>query len=422
MPDKEAIEKVPPSTVNQNNFFGNSLSNNFFGPLLNPAQLAGQQPALPVFSTDNFVNGNLPNFDAQYQVNGPVPKTGTLFITHKIFLNFPANMTQAERTTFETDFKKSINDVWSNKHLLTLNNPGFSSYQCKVDVTALVVTDKKDAHTVIDVIKPGEKEKRFRPRVSGINKEADSETTHTGKLDFRDPSEGTEQTIFKPVLLQDVGPFGFDSAKLNNDCNDDIQTIKDFINTIPKKPDPNDPVFSLHYVGHASSEGNEGYNRKLSQKRIDAVDKELVNLNGLSFTIGDAAGEDFATADEKSRKVTVGVFTNDPEKTKQNTAAHEFGHMIGLGDEYEEPRPGADIPDARKKYLGDKPTHYDAIEILVDKAAADETLIQNSGNIMSRGNTVTRGHYAFFVGAIEIMTRNELPALPPTEKMHWKVK
>ena len=77
---------------------------------------------------------------------------------------------------------------------------------------------------------------------------------------------------------------------------------------------------------------------------------------------------------------------------------------------------------ARKKYLGDKPTHYDAIEILVDKAAADETLIQNSGNIMSRGNTVTRGHYAFFVGAIEIMTRNELPALPPTEKMHWKVK
>lgn len=422
MPQQETIERNQPSTIPANTFFGNAGRQNFFAPPTLQLQPANQPAPHPVFTTDHFVNGNLPNFDAQYDVEGVLPKTGTLSITHKVFLNFPATMTKEERGTFETDFKKSVHDLWSNQHLLTLNVPAFSPYQSKVEVTASIVDDTKDAHTAIEVIKPGKDEKRFRSRVSGKEKEADSETTHAAQLDFRDPTKGTEQTIQAPVFLHDVGPFGFDSDKLNGDCNDDIQTIKDFIDTIPKNPDPNVGVFSLHYVGHASSEGNEDYNKKLSQRRINAVDKELGSLDGLSFSQSDAAGEDFATADEASRKVTVGVFTGDSEKKEQNTAAHEFGHMIGFGDEYEEPVPSKDIPNSRKKYLGDKSTHTDSVEFLVDKAAADETIIQNSDNIMARGNSVKRGHYAFFVGAIELMTREQLPPLLPTEKMHWKVQ
>src|SRR6266542_5936152 len=105
-------------------FFGNAPLSAFFSP---SAGIIQRQPApkLPEFSVGNFVNGNFANFDAQYQVVGPLPRTGTLFISHGVHMNYPSTMAKDERTTFETDFVKSAHDKWSNKHLLTLNEPGF---------------------------------------------------------------------------------------------------------------------------------------------------------------------------------------------------------------------------------------------------------------------------------------------------------
>ena len=146
-------------------FFGNNPQSSFFAA---PANTVQQQPAqkLPEFSAKQFVNGNFANFDAQYDVVGPKPSTGTLFISHGVHMKYPATMDKAERTTFENDFVKSVHNGWSNKHLLTLNEPGFSPYQCNVDVSTHVEEKPEDAHTVIDVVKPKANEKRFRSRVS----------------------------------------------------------------------------------------------------------------------------------------------------------------------------------------------------------------------------------------------------------------
>ncbi|HXO76519.1 MAG TPA: hypothetical protein VN824_14800, partial [Puia sp.] len=104
---------------------------------------------------------------------------------------------------------------------------------------------------------------------------------------------------------------------------------------------------------------------------------------------------------------------------KQNVAAHEFGHMIGLGDEYVDEKP--DVPGARAKFFGDKPTHYDPVKDLVGQDAADELKIQNTDNIMSRGNTVQRGHYVFFVAALDAMTRPEIQAATGKPDAKWNV-
>jgi hypothetical protein len=85
----------------------------------------------------------------------------------------------------------------------------------------------------------------------------------------------------------------------------------------------------------------------------------------------------------------------------QNVAAHEAGHMFGLGDEYVDERPPAGgVP----KFAGDRPTHADDVGSLVDEGAAGELVVQNSGSMMSMGGDVKRGHYVYFVEAINQLT------------------
>jgi outer membrane protein OmpA-like peptidoglycan-associated protein len=379
-------------------------------------------PALPEFSINHFVNGNFANFDAQYDVIGPVPAIGTLFISNRVHMNYPKSMKKDEQTTFENDFVKSVHDKWSNKYLLTLNEPGFSPYQCNVDVISHIEKDPDNAHTVIDVVKPKLSEKRFRSRVSRIDKKKNSETTQKAKLDFRDPTIEEQKTINEADFIRDVGNFDFDSDRINNDCQEDIDKITDFIKQNAPQQDPNVCTFSLQYTGRASSQGDKFYNKKLSERRIKSVEKILESLPGLCLSISVAAGEEEATEDAEFRRVSVGVFLENSQKPKnatQNVAAHEFGHMIGLGDEYVETVP--EIPGSRAKFFGDKPTHYDLVKSIIDDTAADELIIQDSSNIMARGNDVKRGHYVFFVAAIDIMTRPEIQKATGKPDAKWNV-
>jgi outer membrane protein OmpA-like peptidoglycan-associated protein len=403
------------------NFFGNSPQTTFFSGPANTLQKQAA-PKLPEFTVDHFVNGNFAFFDAQYDVVGPVPATGTLFITHGVHMNYPKNMDKAERTTFENDFVKSVHEHWSNKHLLALAEPGFASYMCNVDVSAHVEDNPKDAHTVIDVVKPKPNEKRFRSRVSGVTKAEDSETTHKAKMDFRDPTEETTNKLNTPDFIQQVGNFDFDSDVVNADCQEDIDKIKAFIATIPAPADPEACRFSLHYVGRASSQGSAAYNKALSERRVKSVQKELESIEGLCLSLTELAGEEEATGGAEFRRVNVGVFaanSTNPTSAKQNVAAHEFGHMIGLGDEYVDTKP--DIPNARIKYMGDNPTHYDAVKDLVDEDAANELLIQDSSSMMSKGNEVKRGHYVMFVAALDAMTRPEIEKATGKKDAKWLV-
>jgi outer membrane protein OmpA-like peptidoglycan-associated protein len=403
------------------NFFGNSPQTGFFSA---PNVVAQLQPApkLPEFSVDHFVNGNFAFFDADYAVKGPLPDTGTLFISHGVHMNYPATMDKSERSTFETNFVKSVHDTWSHKHMLGLAETGFAPYLCDVDVSAHVEDDPKDAHTVIDVVKPKPSAKRFRSRVSEVEKKQGSETTHKAKMDFRDPTTEKDTKINEADLIQQVGNFDFDSDVINTDCKEDIEKVKTFIRGIPgfDKADP--CAFSLHYVGRASSQGSAAYNKKLSEKRVRAVQKELEIFDGLCLSIEEDAGEEEATESADFRRVNVGVFISNPNKptaTTQNVAAHEFGHMIGLGDEYIDVKP--DIPNARKKFFGDNPTHYDLVKEVVDEEAANELLIENSRSIMSVGNEVKRGHYAFFVAALDVMTRPEIEKATGKKDARWIV-
>ena len=395
-------------------FFGNAPAAAFFGA---PPGVIQRHPApkLPEFSVGNFEK-DYAFFNAKYQVMGPVPKTGTLFISHGVYMKYPSTMTKPERTTFETDFVKRIHNIWSNKHLLTLNEPGFSPYQCDVDVSAHLEANPNDAHTVINVRKP-ENLAASRPQsnVSAPFKRMNSKTTHTANLDFRDPTIDKDTSISDPDFVREVGSFDFDSDKINADCKKDIDAIVTFINAIPT-PARDQCRYTLILTGRASSEGGTRHNKKLSEKRLDAVANALNGLPGMCISWNDAAGEAGAIPGPEYRRVTVGVIDetkNRSSKAKHNVAAHEFGHMISLGDEY--------VNAEEERYFNDKPRHYELIKEIIDEDAANELLVKNSASIMAAGNEVKRGHYIMFVAAIDSMTRPEIEQATGKKDVKWNV-
>jgi hypothetical protein len=73
--------------------------------------------------------------------------------------------------------------------------------------------------------------------------------------------------------------------------------------------------------------------------------------------------------------------------------------MFGLGDEYVEEEKGGE-----GRFFGDKPSHYGDVEALMGVDAANELLVEDSGSMMSRGSEVKRGHYVYFLQAINEMT------------------
>jgi hypothetical protein len=115
-------------------------------------------------------------------------------------------------------------------------------------------------------------------------------------------------------------------------------------------------------------------------------------------------GEIHATTDPNFRRVDIQVDSRirSNSTTTQNVAAHEAGHMLGLGDEYIEEVP--EEAGATPRFVADKPTHYGAVETLLGTETADDLLVQNSGSIMSHGSEVKRGHYVSFLAAINRMT------------------
>jgi outer membrane protein OmpA-like peptidoglycan-associated protein len=391
-------------------------------------------PALVPLPTFDFKDKfqEFGRFDARYTPVGPVPSEGTLEITlwtHINYENFSAerkkkdpyknikftpeqladfNWTQEEKEKFEFDFMTSVQNAWSNKFKFHLKDPAFSEYLSNVKITVLTVDDPKLAHTKINALKVPKNAPRFRAFVKG------NEAT----LEKRDPTEPQKNKTNSFDMIRQIGAFGYDSAALTPELIDQITEVATFI-----KQDKDPDKWSLSFAGRASSQGSKDYNQKLANRRSESVRLELFKQMGWDDNVVANyiilnRGEENATEEAKFRRIDITVTKTanlGPEKeVEQNVAAHEAGHMFGLGDEYI--RETNLMENEEAKFLGDKPSHYENVEKFIGKDEANELLISKTDSIMSVGSTVKKGHYLSFLLAINKLTDRD------AEQKLWKIE
>ena len=155
------------------------------------------------------------------------------------------------------------------------------------------------------------------------------------------------------------------------------------------------PPFPVTLTGHSSSEGATDLNYEAL--RGPHAQGERRDRRGRS----DAAAAERAagrsrgrpTADWRRVDITVGAFEAD-----QTSAAHEFGHMFGLNDQYP-------TQDGGSRDVGTRVGHSALAERLIP--GQQPILARHDEDIMSNGEVVQPYHYVTFLEVLGVMTGTE---------------
>lgn len=173
--------------------------------------------------------------------------------------------------------------------------------------------------------------------------------------------------------------------------------LKSFIRRFNGNGDSNESNNAIKLIGHSSKSGSDDYNKELAQRRINNVKTILSGENISNFenrVIEDNKGESENSSNQDNneayyRSVEIKIGSGE----RQNTVAHEFGHVFGLADEYEEGGRSA----------GDASGH----DQLSRDMGTGRALVENNDGIISMGNEVRAQHYSPFIWALRELTNKQ---------------
>ena len=385
----------------------------------------------PAFDHTIFGQSN-PRFQLTYTPNGPVPVKGSALVTLRVHIDFQDftradqrrepfrshrftraqkadfKWTDAEKAKFGADFQSSVATAWSKKHELVTKDPTFAEHRAEVEVKVELVD--ADAHNTMSALKvpQGKAGETAPPRLRSFVQ------GDTSKLESRDVSEPETDTVRDRPLLEQVTGFANNSHELTPDIKSAVEGIaatikrKGFVLGERLGADGKKHDLELYTVGRATAKGGRSANLKLGNDRAKEV---LDHLNGAMGWGAQgkslSSGAKNTTDEEEFRRVDVVLIDlgeGGRHEVSQITAAHEAGHMFGLGDEYVEEKPPAGLG---RRFFGDKPSHFGDVEAQLGTDAAKELVDQDSGSIMSVGSDVKRGHYVPFLMSLESATSKD---------------
>jgi outer membrane protein OmpA-like peptidoglycan-associated protein len=262
--------------------------------------------------------------------------------------------------------------------------------------------------------------------VSGnkFKKDPSTITLFKGDLDpTKQPNTGVKAIgIDELTRLQPNLPkvhFAAGSAKIPAKYTPDFQFIADYLKRM------NRPKFVLDVVGRANKTGDEPDNLKYSTARAQAVADKLKSMGVNNHTINvKGVGSTGATKDGAWRKTDIIPQLDKGFNNVQDTTLHEFGHMLGLDDEYV--RAG----DTRKftmlhkqkemqKMLGDKGYGKGQENKYADEVSAVNPL--TSASVMERGNDIRMYHYVTLWQGLYNAAMSAAGPVPPFTWKDWKV-
>lgn len=331
-------------------------------------------------------------------------------------------------------YQQQVAAAWSGQHVFQGSRPGWEGQlaNTRVQINAAKIVSSGGpepvpegaaggpVHTRATIFKTSPVD-RARDALTPIADDLDENVDFFGGHDEDVGAEvhpgstgsGTDQTLTlgSDQLLTPVSKlthpvfFGFDRDDLNADA---VGGLTALIRTI--QAPAGQPGTSIEVVGHASTVGDETYNQGLSERRANRVAEFLrtttVDGNGLAnvttrLAAPGGTGETGMEATHRSQRVDVIVAGGE----RQNVAHHEFGHMIGLGDEYAVPRDATTgdpngLVNGTGGEVGDPAIH----DTLSRDMGLGGAVSENNDSVMSLGNTIRPQHYATFMKALRDLT------------------
>lgn len=217
---------------------------------------------------------------------------------------------------------------------------------------------------------------------------------------------GSGQTVAHGHLLQQEVLFKRGSVTLDDAAKSHLQNI------IFSFQSPSAGAgTSIDIVGHADTTGGgtpegDAKNQEISEKRAAAVadylretrvgGNNLVNATARIKTTS-GVGSTGGGTDARSRRVDIRFAGGGG----QNTAAHEFGHMLGLDDQYAVDPAGVQGVVAGTGGAVGTATGDDA---RTTAAGLGNSTYENNDNLMSLGNTIRSPHYLTLKEALHTVT------------------
>lgn len=212
--------------------------------------------------------------------------------------------------------------------------------------------------------------------------------------------------------------FAPGSAKVEAKYIPDLQYTSDYLRRM------NIPKFNISVAGRASKTGKEPGNVTISQARADSVAAKLKEFGVTNHNVTPTGlGSAGAGPEGKWRKVDFVPAVAKGFSNVQDTTLHEFGHMMGLDDEYV--RKG----DTRKnttqlawmrKMLGDPAYGKGKQNKYADEVTKVDPL--GSGSVMEGGSEVRSYHYVTLWQALyDTAAKGTKQPATPFTFADWKV-
>ena len=303
---------------------------------------------------------------------------------------------RAQERTFSRQIRTRILNAWDGQYSFFCTRPGWESIVA--DVLVNVDVHRGDAgendHLQTSAYKVPEGGQYQ------VGAYVDSDRDSTTNFSDQDPHNNemvVSSTHVNPNqgqrnLLKKSVSFAHNSSELTANSQAMLNAfVADFQDA---NLDLTNPV---ELIGHASSPGSEAYNAQLAQRRIDVVQAHLstAGFTGINSRLStQIVGESGAMEDAAWRRVDMIV----GDGQGQVVAAHEFGHVIGLRDEY------AINPGGSIRGSGNPTGTVVGHDAVAQAVGASGAIAENNDNIMSLGAVVRPQHYATFGWALKQVT------------------
>jgi outer membrane protein OmpA-like peptidoglycan-associated protein len=250
-----------------------------------------------------------------------------------------------EKDDFKRDLIGRISSRWSGQHTMVSTKPCWN-FRALPLVSPVEVANDADAHYVTTV------HKLPSPGISRTSSTNDPDIAHPERPATADLDSGdvVENPNFASVSVATSERQRIESALASaaaspvlvaNDSDAITPTAATALTAFAdalKQKNPSDPLIPINVDGFASLEGEVGHNVSLSERRAIAVRSFLAGL-GVPQPIGVLGhGPVGSAGDAANRKADITVdhaFETTYAANRFSAAEHEFGHMLGLPDEYQ---------------------------------------------------------------------------------------